>query len=92
MYIFKIIKSDDSSIEEFESAVYCARGCVESVLDNEKLSVKVIDNQIVIEVSDDNEVIGMTFSECKEKVKGCFGDASGKTYPEFIKIVPQDGK
>jgi len=86
MYTFKINKSPESSNEEFESAVHCARGCVESVLDNEFLSVKVVEDTIVIHTIDQEQLIDMALSECKEKIKGCFCDTSDKLYPEFTQI------
>ncbi len=87
MYVFELIKSPDSSVEKFESAIYCARDSVESVLDSDALNIKVVEGTIVIHLIDQQQPIDMTFSECKEKIKGCFCDASGKLYPEFARIV-----
>ena len=88
MYTFKINKSPESTREEFESAVNCARDCIESVLDNEFLSIIVAEDTILINLTDKIQSIDMTLSECKEKVKGCFMDSSGNTYPEFRNIIP----
>ncbi|MDY0388477.1 MAG: hypothetical protein RBT65_15410 [Methanolobus sp.] len=90
MYVFKLNKSPDSSIEEFESALHCARESVESVLDNDILNIKVVENTIVIDLTHQQQSIDMTISECKEKIKGCFCDASGKLYQEFTQIVVQE--
>jgi len=90
-FIFNVLKSCDSSDDEFESAINCAKDCIESVLDDDSLSVTVIDKRIVIESIDHDREINFTLAECKENVKGCFCDASGKLYPEFMKIEPSEG-
>ena len=92
MYIFKINKSLDSSNEEFENTVNCARDCVESVLDNESLLVIVVEDTIRIDAIDKNNPIVMTLSECKKKIKGCFMGSSKNTYPEFKSIAAREVK
>jgi len=89
-YILKVNKSPDSSPEEFKSALYCAKNSVESVLDSDFLNIEVVRESIVIHPVDKEQPMDMTLSECKEKIKGCFCDASGKLYPEFTQIVPQE--
>jgi hypothetical protein len=89
MYIFKVIRSSESSSEEFENAIHSARACIESVLDNECLDVKAVADTITINSFDPKRSIDLTLSECKEKIRGCFLDASGNMYPEFKKIEPR---
>lgn len=88
MYYFKVIKSQSSSAEEFENALYCARSSIESMLDNELIAVEKIDDSIVISSIDGKELISITFLECKDKIKGCFCNSAGTLYPEFNNIIP----
>lgn len=88
MYTFKINKSPESSSEEFELAINCARECIGNVLENEYLITVTFENIIVIKAFSENQSISMTLSECKEKIKGCFLNSSGKIYPEFKNIDP----
>ena len=86
MFVFKISKSEDSSYDQFERAIFCAKDCIVSVLDTQSLSIEVDKNSIIIKNTSSNQKTNITLTECKEKVKGCFYDASGNIYPEFIKI------
>ena len=89
MYVFKAIKSPESSIEKFESAIHCSRNCIESVLDCESLHVNVVEDTVVVDTFDQELSIDMTLEECQEKIKGCFCDDSGNLYDEFTKIISQ---
>tara|TARA_R110000868_G_scaffold411591_1_gene705725 strand:+ start:473 stop:742 length:270 start_codon:yes stop_codon:yes gene_type:complete len=87
MYEFKINKSPDSTMEEFESAMFCAKNCIDSILQDKDLSAKVSDQKIIVQATDQEQAIDITATELQEKIKGCFCDSSGKLYPEFTKIV-----
>jgi DNA-binding LytR/AlgR family response regulator len=87
MYKIKILKPCEISAEEFESALNCARTCIESVLENELLFVEVTDDSITIQSDDEKGLMNMNLSEIKMKIKGCFCDAGGLVYPEFGKII-----
>lgn len=89
VYKFKVIKSPESSKEEFERALDCARVCVESIFGTELLTVDVVGNTISIRHADSEEPIDITLFECKEKIKGCFCEDTGIIYPEFIKVIPE---
>tara|TARA_R110002073_G_scaffold336545_1_gene535021 strand:- start:2254 stop:2526 length:273 start_codon:yes stop_codon:yes gene_type:complete len=89
MYSFKAIKSEQSTAEEFASAINCAITCIESVLDNDAIKVTSSGNTISISSVDPEQQIEITASDCKEKIKGCFCNGSGQLYPEFSKIEPQ---
>lgn len=89
MYKFKAIKSEQSSEEEFASAINCCITCIESVLDNDAVKVIASGNIISISSVDPDQHIEITATECKEKIKGCFCNGSGQLYPEFSKIEPQ---
>lgn len=85
---FKINKSLDSTDEEFESAIFCAKNCIDSILQDESLSAKIAGHNIVIQATNQEQLTDITITELQEKIKGCFCDSSGKLYPEFTKIVP----
>lgn len=87
MHKIKVLKPDEISEEEFESALNCARTCIESVLENGFLIVEATDDSITIESNDENGLMNMSLSEIKEKIKGCFCNADGLVYPEFGKII-----
>lgn len=89
MFTFKILKSIGTTEEKYQSALQCARVSVDSVLDNEELTVYVSENTITIAHINPNQSIDMTPSICKEKIKGCFCVSSNKLYPEFMKIELQ---
>lgn len=88
MYIFQIEKSKDSTNEEFESAIKCAKNCIVSTLDNEDLKITIVDSNILIESHNQKKPIEMPLSECRAKIKNCFGDSNGTVYDEFSKITP----
>jgi len=88
MFTFKILKSNDTTEEKYQSALHCARVSVESVLSNEELIIKVFEDTITIAHVNPELSISMTALTCKEQIKGCFCDRSGKLFPEFMKIVP----
>lgn len=87
MYEFKINKSLDSTKEEFESAMFCAKNCIDSIFQDKGLSAKITDQNIIIQATNQEQVTDITITELQEKIKGCFCDSSGKLYPEFTKIV-----
>jgi len=80
MHIYKVHKDDEVSIEDFTSAVNCAKECIESVLYDLGAVVTVSDDLITITTDD------ITEKECKEKIQGCFCDSAGNVYPEFIRV------
>ena len=88
MFIFTVVKSLGSSDDEFESAMHCSKDCVISVLDDDALIVDVDENNIIINTSHLDQKKNMTLAECKEKIKGCFCDASGNLYSEFTGVEP----
>ena len=90
MFTFDLKKSSDSSDDQFLSALSCARDSIESVLDNDALSITVEGHTVVIQSQDPEQPIGMTLANCRDKIKGCFCDSSGNLYPEFTKVVPAD--
>ena len=90
MFIFVVAKSMDSSDEEFESAMNCTKDCVVSVLDDESLIIDVDENSIIINGTHSDQKNDMTLTDCKEKIKGCFCDATGNLYPVFIGVEPQE--
>lgn len=87
MYEFKVIRSPDSTEEEFESAMFCVKNCIDSIFQDEDLSAKIADQHIIIQATNQEQMISITATELQEKIKGCFCDSSGKLYPEFFKIV-----
>lgn len=88
-YIFKVVKSENSSADEFVDALNCSRECIESVLDDENLLVEVSENTITISSIDQNKITNPSSSNCKAIIKGCFCDGNGYLYPEFSAIEPQ---
>ncbi len=88
MFIFKVYKSNDVNYDDFQSAVNCTKSCIESVLYDYSISVAISGD--VIKICPVNvDILNLTFSECKEKIKGCFCDSHGIIYPEFSRIEPQ---
>lgn len=85
MYIFKVHRADGTTDEEFASAVHCARTSIESVLYDLDAAVSVEGCEISIAVS------GITASECKERIQGCFRNREGAFYNEFLgfELLPQ---
>lgn len=80
MFTYKIHKNDEISAEDFESAIYCAKDSMESVL-YDFGAVIAIDGDS-IKITADN----ITEKECKEKINGCFCDSTGSVYPEFLRF------
>lgn len=89
MYIFEVIRAPEVSSEKFESAIYCARTCIESILNAPSIDISIVNDTIYINCIDEDKPINITFSECVKRIKGCFQDANGNTYPEFNKIIKQ---
>lgn len=88
MFRFIVTKSPDVSNETFESALNCAKTSIESVIDNEKLIVRVIDNSII--VSKKNALDASSWDiEYKSLLKASFCDSYGNIYPEFISVLPE---
>jgi hypothetical protein len=83
MYTFRIHKSDGTTLEDFSSALSCARASIESVLYDHGAIVTEEDNLITINAE------GLTAQECKERIAGCFCDKTGSMYPEFRVVEPQ---
>ncbi len=82
MYIYKVLKNNDVSIDDFTSAINCARECIESVLYDFDAVVTVTDDLLTITTDEISE------KECKEKIQGCFCDSAGNVYPEFLRVEP----
>ena len=82
MYTYKVHKNNEVSIEDFTSAVNCAKECIESVLYDFGAVITVTGDTIIIAIDDVTEM------ECKEKIKGCFCDSAGNVYPEFLRVEP----
>lgn len=90
MFEFKIHKSPDSTDEEFKSAIFCAKNCIDSTLHDEGLNAKIAGQSLVIQAIDQEQEVEITATELKEKIKGCFCDSSGNPYPEFTQVsLPQ---
>jgi hypothetical protein len=80
MFIYKVHKDDEASIEDFTSAVNCAKECIENVLYDLSAVITVTDDLITITTDD------ITKKECKDKIQGCFCDNAGNVYPEFLRV------
>ena len=83
MFIFKVYRADGIDSETFRSAVSCAKECIESVLDGLDPSVSVTGDVIHVTAA------GLTAAECKKKISGCFCDADGHVYHEFLRVELQ---
>ena len=92
MIVFTVTKAQDSPDDEFESAMHCAKDCVVSVLDDESLIVDVDENNIIIRSSHLDQKHKITLAECKEKIEGCFCDATRSLYPEFTGVEQLESK
>lgn len=89
MYIFKLIRSDSATEEEFMSAVHCAVVCIESQFDGDDVVISTNDGDIIVASDVLGRPIGMTLQECKSKLVGCFCDSAGQLYPEFERVIPR---
>lgn len=78
MFTYKIHKNNEISAEDFESAIYCAKECIESVL-YDFGAVIAIDGDLITITADN-----ITEKECKERIKGCF--RTGSVYPKFLRV------
>jgi hypothetical protein len=83
MFIFRIYKSDEATLEDFANALSCARASVESVLYDHGALVTESSSILIVNVE------GLTAQECKERIAGCFCDSAGSMYPEFHLIELQ---
>jgi hypothetical protein len=77
MFTFKVHKTNETTHEDFASALSCARSSIENVLFDHCAIVTVTKDMIKIDAE------GLTAQECKSKIKGCFCDSAGLMYPEF---------
>ncbi len=74
---FKFHKSPEATDDAFESAISCAKTCIESTLhENNPVSI-TCSNIISLDVQN------ITMQQCKDMVRGCFCNSSNQTYPEF---------
>jgi len=89
VFRFVVTKSQDSSTSEYQSALDCARVCIESTLDDEQLCVELEDCSIVIRSVGNENSQQFEVNELKDKLKGCFCDSHGNRYSEFSKITPE---
>ena len=79
-YKIKLVKSTMSTDAQFGGAVACAKDSVESVLFDNESRVTLTEDTIKVELAGEG---AMTLGQLKDKVRGCFQDSSGSTYPEF---------
>lgn len=88
MYIFKVIRSETSTKEEFMSAFQCAISCIESQFDGDDVIVSTNGFDVIIENKIPENKIKISLQECKSKLKGCFCDSEFRLYPEFEGVIP----
>jgi hypothetical protein len=89
-YKYELIKSNEVTTEEFESAFNCAITSIESVLYEQ--NVKIESEIPYILITQDNEGESFSLPKCKELLKGCFTDSSGNIYDEFQIIKVSEPK
>jgi hypothetical protein len=92
MYVFEVQKADGVSDEEFQSALYCARDSLESMIDILSIIAKISGNQIQVNISADSDLLGIPipFKDLCKMAKGAFIDKNNELYPEFKRINPID--
>lgn len=77
MFIFRVHKRDETTREDFASALSCARECAESVLHDYGAIVTEENDLLTVNAE------GLSEQECKVRIAGCFCDSAGSMYPEF---------
>lgn len=80
MFVFKIHKANETTPEDFASALSCARVSIGSVLYDYGALVTEANDLITIDAE------GLTAHECYVKIEGCFRDRTGSMYSEFHHI------
>jgi hypothetical protein len=92
MYKFTIIKSDETSNSDFESAFNCSVQSVRSVLEEYNLEPTIDSPSIYISEScrAGGNTAFISVSQCGVLIEGSFKDSSNRLYPEFASMTKEE--